>query len=133
MNLLHKLKNFWKAEGAEEMFTPTEEQYAFTLEYKNLEIGTLRVQDGEWIFKYSEEFKQQQQLKPLVDFPSIHKEYRSKELWPFFASRIPSLNIPTVQETVRKRNIDAHNEVQMLSEFGRRTITNPFLLMPQEA
>jgi hypothetical protein len=50
----------------------------------------------------------------------------------FFASRIPSANLPTVQETARERNIDIHNEVQMLKEFGRRTITNPFLLTPEE-
>lgn len=132
MNWIDKIKNLWKPDEMDELSTPQQEQSVFTLKYKKLEIGILSIKDGKWMFRYSDEFKKQNQLPLLVDFQNVDKEYQSKELWPFFASRIPSANLPTVQETAHERNIDVHNEVQMLKEFGRRTITNPFLLTPEE-
>jgi hypothetical protein len=52
----------------------------FELGYKELEIGTLTFKDGEWVFRYSEEFKRQAEIQPVIDFPDVTKTYRSDEL-----------------------------------------------------
>jgi hypothetical protein len=49
-------------------------------------------------------------------------------LWPFFASRIPSINQPMVIEAISKNLIESFDEVTMLEKFGKKTIANPFVL-----
>jgi len=122
--VIKKLKKYlWKTEGFDELSTPEDIYVQFSLYYKNLLIGTLTLDNGEWIFEYSEEFKRQRKLPPLANFPSSDKIYQSKELWPFFASRIPSLNqLSSKQEKVEK------NEADLLKKYGQRTITNPYIL-----
>lgn len=89
------MKKLWNKygsiEGQEAIFTPTGVNVDFNLTYRNLIVGVLRLRDGEWCFKYSEEFKQQTQIKPLTDFPDVNKVYASKELYPFFVERIPGM------------------------------------------
>ncbi len=41
----------------------------FKLSYEDLLVGTLSVVDSTWKFEYSDEFKKQDELRPLVDFP----------------------------------------------------------------
>lgn len=65
-----------------------------------------------------------------MDFPDLDKHYRSEDLWPFFAVRIPSLEQPAVQRAVQDMKLDAHNEVDLLRAFGKKTIANPFVLEP---
>lgn len=121
-------KMFWKTEGQEEIYTPKDTEMVFKLFFKDLEIGTLNLKEGVWRFAYSTDFKAQQQIKPLLDFPAIDKIYASEELYPFFIHRIPGLGQPKVQEIIRKEHIDAHNEAALLKRFGRLTISNPFEL-----
>jgi HipA-like protein len=89
----------------------------------------LTVIDGRWRFEYSEEFRRQKHLRPIVGFGDLVKTYESDELWPFFAMRIPGLKQTAVQDIIRKEHIDATNEVQLLRRFGRRTVANPFELV----
>ena len=128
-NIISKLKNLWKADGQEELATPKEGKAAFRLMYEDLEIGLLTLSEGIWRFAYSEDFKAQSRLKPLVDFPDVNKTYRYEELPPFFVQRIPGLGQPKVQKIILEEKIDAHNEVELLKRFGKLSISNPFQLL----
>lgn len=127
-NLKSILRFFWKEEGQESLLTPTDAQQKFILMYKSLEVGTLSVSEGIWTFTYSENFKKQTDIRPLWDFSDVNRIYRFDYLPPFFLQRIPSLEQPKVKEILKKENIDAHNEVDLLKRFGHMTISNPFLL-----
>ncbi len=93
-------------------------------------MGVLRLHSGVWEFRYCPEFKQQHEVRPLIDFPDVDRVYKSAELWPFFLARIPSRVQPQVSETIRREKLDERNSVQMLSHFGKQTISNPFVLEP---
>lgn len=97
----------------------------FILKFDKLEIGILSFTDNTWFFSYSEDFKSQKEILPLVNFPTVNKEYMSDELWPFFVSRIPSkaqLQLPK----------DTENQAitTLLKIYGRKTIANPYQLVP---
>ncbi|MBK6623305.1 MAG: HipA N-terminal domain-containing protein [Saprospirales bacterium] len=126
--MLSKLKNLWKSDGQESIITPNNYDAEFELIYKDLIIGTLSLHKGVWSFLYSEEFKKQDRVKPLLDFPDVNKVYSSDELHPFFAHRIPGLGQPKVQKVLKNEQIDEHNEAKLLERFGKVSITNPFLL-----
>ena len=103
-------------------------QAEFLLFYGNLLVGKLSVIDGHWQFEYSEEFKLKADLRPLVEFPDLDKVYENQELWQFFASRIPSMEQPDVEDVLESENIAEDDVVALLRRFGTRTITNPFEL-----
>jgi len=129
--MLRKLKNLlWKSEGYEDLVTPTNVNVSFKLMYNTLLIGTLNLKEGIWTFTYSDEFKQQNKIKPLTDFPRVDKVYQNMVLYPFFLHRIPGLNQPKVKATIEKEKIDKTNEAELLKRFGQISITNPFLLKP---
>ncbi len=117
-----------KTEENQELITPTDEKATFSLKYKNIVVGNLRVENGTWKFSYSDEFKTQNIIAPLVDFPEVNRMYESEDLWPFFSHRIPGMGQPQVQEIIRKENIDKNNDVVLLKRFGHRSISNPFEL-----
>jgi len=94
----------------------------FELKYKECLIGHLEYQENEWSFSYSEEFKTQSELAPIISFPDLNKKYEGKELWSFFLSRIPD-NVSTSSDSIKKHNEDL---ISQLKEYGRKTITNPF-------
>ena len=100
----------------------------FFLKYRDLLVGTLSVHDGIWTFEYSEDFRQSDILRPIVEFPDINKIYQSEELWQFFTSRIPSPEQAEVEEILRREHIEEDDAVTLLKRFGRRTVANPFHL-----
>jgi HipA-like protein len=106
---------------------PPEVRAKFLLTYGDLLVGTLTVQDSQWQFEYSDEFKQSD-LRPIVEFPDVEKVYQSKDLWQFFAMRIPSPEQPEVEEIIRREHIEEDDAVKLLKRFGGRTIANPFEL-----
>jgi HipA-like protein len=103
---------------------------AFKLTLGRLEIGSLRAKNGNWNFTYSDEFRRQDKIHPIVDFPATDREYRSRTLWPFFALRIPSPKQPVVQEFIQRQPSATADEGMLLKEFGERSIANPFRLVP---
>lgn len=125
-NLIAKL--FKSEEQSQELSTPVNAQARFILTYKNLIIGHLTHENGKWIFEYSDEFKSQNRITALTDFPRKDKKYEESYLWPFFAHRIPGLGQPQVQEIIRHEKLDSKNEIDMLRRFGQKAITNPFEL-----
>ena len=100
----------------------------FALTYDHTTIGYLEASDGEWIFRYSDEFKRQQKLRPITEFRDVEKVYRSKELWPFFLLRIPSPKQADVRAIIDREKIDTTDDVKLLSRFGRRAVFTPFEL-----
>jgi len=97
----------------------------FNLKKGKLLVGTLTYDRGMWVFFYSPEFKMQDKIKPLTDFPLLDKIYNSKELYPFFISRIPGKGQVSYQEAIKNGETDY---VSLLKKFGRRTITNSYIL-----
>ena len=111
-----------------EMVIAPDVQAVFFLFLGDLLVGKLSVVDGRWQFEYSEEFKLRDDLRPLAEFPDIHKVYENQELWQFFASRIPSMEQPDVEVVLANEKIAEDDVVALLKRFGKRTITNPFEL-----
>jgi HipA-like protein len=100
----------------------------FTLSYKSLNIGTLEFSsiNNSWSFSYSEDFKNQIEIVPIISFPDKNKIYHGKELWSFFTSRIPDNVGSSSSESKSKQE---NNElIQLLQSYGKKTITNPFNL-----
>ena len=108
-------------------------QAEFSLVLGTLLVGVLKVIDGRWRFEYSDEFKHETDLRPLVEFPDLEKIYENEELWQFFTSRIPSTLQPDVVSVLKTEKIDDDDVVALLKRFGTRTITNPFELKYQKA
>jgi HipA-like protein len=114
-----------------EAHTSKTKKASFSLLYNDLPVGVLELNNGIWKFYYAEPFKQQSNIVSLVNFPDVNKVYESEDLWPFFVNRIPSTNRPSIMEVIDKEYIDARDLAALLSHFGKKTITNPFLLNPQ--
>lgn len=117
------------SEGHEDLKTPADVHAEFILKYEDMTVGYLELKDGIWKFSYSEEFKEQDELRPIVQFPDKNKAYENEELWPFFTIRIPGLNQPAIQKILESENIDRTNEVELLKRFGKKTISNPYELV----
>jgi HipA-like protein len=101
----------------------------FRLMYGPLTVGILQARNRQWIFRYTDEFKKRGDLRPIVQFPDTNRVYESGDLWPFFGLRIPSLKQPSVRATLDREHIDDKDQVQLLRRFGRRTVSNPFVLV----
>lgn len=109
--------------------TPVENNMVFQLKYRDLLIGILSFENDIWTFKYSEEFKEEQHTFNLIaGFSNIDLVYQSRELWPFFQSRIPGLKQPAVKEILVKEHINSNNKFELLKRFGKESIHNPYQL-----
>jgi len=102
----------------------------FSVKLGALEIGTLAFDGEQWVFSYSTAFKNQTTIKPITAFPDVNKEYRQADLWPFFLLRIPSTEQPEVKRYIEQHTDAEPDEVDMLRQFGRRSASNPFELLP---
>ena len=127
-SLISKIFRKSGEEGEQEYVVDRTKPQRFSLKVDDLEIGQLESKDGMWVFRYSEEFRNQQHYRRLTGFSDLHKEYRSEELWPFFKTRIPGLKQPMILEILERENIDKTNEVMLLKRFGKSTMTNPYIL-----
>lgn len=127
---MNVLSQFWKTRTDwNEGISDANSFACFLLKLRNLEVGELRFENDEWEFAYSEGFKYQSEICPLIGFPDVHKTYKSTALWPFFLLRVPSLSQPSVQEYIRVNKLQQPDEVALLRRFGRRSIANPFELI----
>jgi len=128
--MIEKLKKIlWKVDGMEFTDNPTGSKGAFQLKFGKQVIGILSYEKNQWTFMYSEEFRKNQVINPIIDFPDPDKVYTNKQLWPFFASRIPSLNQSFQFKKIDKAKIKKDDSVGLLRLFGNETITNPFRLL----
>lgn len=86
-------------------------------------VGKLLYENGIWNFMYSDEYKQQNRYEPLVNFPNLNQEYKSDQLWPFFASRLRGVS-------ELKENEKSESDVlSLLRKYGQHVITNPYKLV----
>ena len=133
--LLHKMRS-WLGRSADSgdvsraSLLVVAPRVEFQLCYGALLIGTLAWDNGIWQWSYSDAFRAQDAVSSLIEFPDVDRIYRTHELWPFFATRAPSLKRPDIQPILLAEHIDPNDEVALLRRFGRRTITNPFELVP---
>jgi HipA-like protein len=123
------LNKIWGVEGQEDIKNSVDKKAEFQLIYSSQPIGYLTWSEGVWHFRYSNEFKLQQEIQPLIDFPNKDEKYESQFLWPFFSYRIPGLNQPAVKHIIKRDHVET-NEVELLKKFRRNSIYNPFLLQP---
>lgn len=131
LNLLKKWLSKEHNDNNDELDTyiPTNEAVTFVLKVNDIELGILKIIDGNWYFKYTEEFKKHRdEYNYIVGFPDIDREYKSEFLWPFFQIRIPGLKQPSVKKILENEKIDRGNEAELLKRFGRKTIANPYEL-----
>lgn len=115
---------FW-SESRHDMILDTDNDAMFNVNFGKLLVGTLYYIDGMWKFSYSNDFKAQNRILPLTNFPQKDKEYSSRELWPFFTSRIPSNSQLQLEKEKPKEDI-----ISLLRRFGHRTIANPYEIHP---
>ena len=126
---LFPLLSFWKRNSSDDEIEYDDSMIVFGLFHNQLRIGTLSFDGVQWTFRYSSAFRKQKRLRPLIEFPHLEKTYQTKDLWPFFELRIPSLRQPSVAQAIAAEQIDPTDEAALLKRFGRRTITNPFELV----
>ncbi len=100
----------------------------FELLFEDKVVGTLEFNMNKWFFEYSEEYKKDQFVLPLINFPDIEKKYKFDELMPFFAARIPNLNQPYHKSKLKKLDGNKTNLVSLLKIFGEKSINNPYEL-----
>jgi len=100
----------------------------FQLKYQEHIIGYLDYDGSIWSFHYSKWFQNQDELESLFEFPVKDKIYSSRELWPFFESRIPSIKQPKIQEYLDSHPSDRNNKVKLLELFGITSVNNPYRL-----
>jgi HipA-like protein len=128
--MIEKLKKIlWKVDGMEFTDNPAGSKGAFQLKYGKQLIGILSYENNQWTFIYSDEFRTNQIINPIIDFPDPDRIYTNEQLWPFFASRIPSLNQSFQFKKIDKAKIKQDDSVGLLRLFGNETITNPFRLL----
>ena len=128
--MIEKFKKLlWKVDGMEFTDNPAGSKGAFQLKYGKQVIGVLSYENNKWTFKYSDEFRKNQVINLIIDFPDPDKVYTNEQLWPFFASRIPSLNQSFQFKKIDKAKIKHDDSVGLLRLFGNETITNPFRLL----
>lgn len=123
------LKKLFSKSGEEEFMTfEFSGNISFTLKIDEMLVGSLELKDKLWIFKYSDEFKTQEEYRRLAGFSDLNKVYKSEVLWPFFKIRIPGLKQPMVKEILEKENLNSNDEASLLKRFGKISMSNPYIL-----
>jgi HipA-like protein len=126
--MIRRLKKIWKVDGMDFKDNPAGSEGVFHLVYGKQLIGMLTYFDGVWKFEYSDDFRNNATSMQIIDFPDMKKIYTNHQLWPFFATRIPSLNQPYQIKKIERANISKDDSVGLLKLFGSETITNPYRL-----
>lgn len=130
--MINYFKRFFSKSGEKneiEIHLPKNENATFELKIDRVVVGTLRCENGEWEFKYTDEFKSlRNEYNHITGFSDLDKVYHNDTLWPFFQTRIPGLKQPAVKEILAKENINETNELELLKRFGHKTISNPYEL-----
>ena len=136
--MIENLKKILSREGGREYVQPSKEEKAdFLLRVRErtghtLDVGRLSLREGTWHFEYTNAFRRQKRIRPIVNFPHLDKHYKSDTLWPFFVIRIPGLKQPAIQSEIKENELDERNEAQLLKHFGKTSIANPFILISQD-
>ncbi|MBO4371323.1 MAG: hypothetical protein J5826_00160 [Bacteroidales bacterium] len=96
---------------------------AYKLMLDDMLVGVLYKEDGFWVYEYSEAFKRQNKYRPIANFLNKDRKYVSKELFPFFTTRLPGKG----QLKLKK---EEHCDIDtLLKKYGEHSATNPFVLL----
>lgn len=92
------------------------------------QIGELERREGRF-FRYLAAFRELR-LSPIPGFPDVDRKdpYVSDQLFAFFRERLPDRNRPEIQELIKTRHVPEDDELQLLAELSRRSVTDPFEL-----
>ena len=85
-------------------------------------VGRLACDEDEYVFRYDSNYA----ARPISAFPDMDHEYRSKQLWPFFAIRIPPLDREDVREEITNRAIEKDQVIEILGSLARVSVSNPY-------
>jgi hypothetical protein len=97
-------------------------------EREPLLVGKLWQDQGDFVFEYDKKFVASPTAEPLSPFPQLDETYRSAELWPFFAVRIPPLRRADVRTLLEERGLKPEQTLEILGTLARRSATNPYEL-----
>lgn len=97
--------------------------------YRGILVATLFKQvttrETVYTFQYLPSFSQLR-LAPLPGLPISSGPIQNKELWPFFAERIPDARRPEIQAWMKAKQIKPEDDVRLLAELGAHSVTDPF-------
>ena len=116
---------FW---GTKRIRAPSETPPARTLEVflqpaePTSLIGRLSCEQGEYVFRYEPSYEG----APISAFPNMEQVYRSKNLWPFFATRIPPLDREDVRNAINERELREDQTIEILGSVARVSVANPY-------
>ncbi len=85
-------------------------------------IGRLFCEEGEYVFRYDSSYTGE----PISAFPTMQQEYRSKILWPFFATRIPPFDREDMRNEITKRHLREDQIIEILGEVAKVSSANPY-------
>lgn len=123
MSIVEKIKVFWHDSDETNLQAVKGSKGRFDLMLGTLLVGVLVYEDGVWSFSYSDAYKTQDKYEPLVNFPNLNQKYKSDQLWPFFASRLPGVS------ELKENERESTDVLTLLKKYGRHVITNPYKLV----
>src|ERR1700723_1632010 len=82
-------------------------------------IGTLWQEGNEFLFRYEPGYTKAAGAEPIPAFPDLHEEYRSRDLWPFFAVRIPPVERSDVREALERRGVRPDQTLKVLGTLAK--------------
>ncbi len=84
---------------------------------------------GRFFFRYLDTFSEMC-LSPIPGFPELSSKhlYSSDHLFPFFSERIPDRGRPEIQQLIKQLRIRPDDELELLAELSRHSVTDPFEL-----
>jgi HipA-like protein len=91
-------------------------------------IGVLWQERGEFVFRYDLAFARSPGAKAISAFPDLEDTYTSRQLWPFFAVRIPPPERADVRDVLAKHGIKPEQTLEVLGTVAKRSISNPYQL-----
>jgi HipA-like protein len=134
-----QLRDIVASWGGDELAQPSERpqpgrqiRVYITSDGERVHVGSLSKEHGEYVFEYSQQFKEHKELAPISAFREVSQPHRTKELPAFFRVRVPPLEREDVKRTVLELGIAPDDEFALLGAVGRKTITSPYELELRE-
>lgn len=89
-------------------------------------VGTVRIEDDEYVFEYDEDYRKLEDAVPISAFPDMHKAYRSERLWPFFTVRMPPADRRDVRLLLEREKISTDNQLRLLGFLSSHAVVSPY-------
>ena len=85
-------------------------------------------QAARYSFKYLPAFERLK-LAPLPGLPISASPLQSRELWSFFAERIPDARRPEIHAWMKLKGLTERDDIRLLAELGAHSVTDPFEIL----